>query len=84
MAGEVPRAVAEGQGKTCSFLKKRTKKLLLLRSGPQGRFQRRLARRQTEKSFLVLFSKKNILPSLALLLRFLVRPCYDYGQGADA
>jgi hypothetical protein len=58
MAGEVPRVVAEGQGKTCSFLKKRTKKLLLLRSGPQGRCQRRLARRQTDKSFLVLLFKK--------------------------
>jgi hypothetical protein len=57
-AGDVLRVMAEGQWKQCYFLKKRTKRLLLLRSGPQGRFQRRLARRQTDKSFLVLFFKK--------------------------
>jgi hypothetical protein len=40
---------------SCSFLKKRTKKLLFPRLV-------RLARNQTDKSFLVLFFKKELLP----------------------
>jgi hypothetical protein len=45
-----------------SFLKKRTKKLLLM--GVRGPFPRT----PTDKSFLVLFFKKELLPFLALVL----------------
>jgi glycine betaine/proline transport system substrate-binding protein len=59
--------------RTCSFLKKRTKKLLPVRAGNTPRHQHHLARHQTDKSFSVLFFKKGhsffLLFALLLCLR---------------
>jgi hypothetical protein len=49
---------AKARKEESSFLKKRSKKLLLLRPADLGRMHGRLARSQTSKSFLVLFFKK--------------------------
>jgi hypothetical protein len=49
------------QGRKCSFLKKRTKKLLLLPSHNQIRKGPRMP---ASKSFLLLFFKKEDLPAL--------------------
>jgi len=56
------KIIGKGQQGSSSFLKKRTKKLLLLGGGTEAQFLARPSE-ASSKSFLVLFFKKEILPS---------------------
>jgi hypothetical protein len=57
-AGLSGEAEIKASGRSSVFLKKRTKKLLRLRSVDLSSRRHRLGRNQTDKSFLVLFFKK--------------------------